>query len=512
MKKNLIISYDLGTSGNKATLFDSEGNLLSSSFKSYDTYYPNPGWAEQNPADWWRSVKDSTSDLFEKVPEAKRNLAAVSFSGQMMGCCPIDKNGEPLLNAIIWSDQRAYKEKELLKKIITDEIAYKKTGNVVCANYLAAKIMWLKNNFPDVYKNTYKFLQAKDYIAYVLTGEVFTDYSDASGTNLFDLNTKTWNDEIINAADIIKDKLPEPVPSTTIIGNVRKELTEEICLPTGLPVVIGGGDGPCATVGAGATAPNSCYNIFGSSSWTSATTSKPLFDKSMRTFILNHLDPELYMAVGAMQSAGSSLEWLIDWIADCEKIIAKRIGKSIYEILDEIGLQAEEGSKGVIFLPYLMGERAPYWDTEVKGAFLGLTRVSGKKELVRSVLEGVVFHLRLILEVLEENMGTISEIRLIGGGGKSIFLQKLMANIWGKKIIPMKFMEEATSIGAAVAALVALGIKKSFYDAETFIKKSKEVEPEYDKYKKYSEFYKIFTAAYYDLKKINKAIDKLIKD
>ncbi|GAG28461.1 unnamed protein product, partial [marine sediment metagenome] len=244
-----------------------------------------------------------TSDLLEKVPEAKRNLAAVSFSGQMMGCCPINKNGEPLFNAIIWSDQRAYKEKELLKKIITDEIAYKKTGNVVCANYLAAKIMWLKNNFPDVYKNTYKFLQAKDYIAYILTGEVFTDYSDATGTNLFDLNTKTWNDEIINAADILKDKLPEPMPSTTIIGNVKKELAEKICLPTGIPVVIGGGDGPCATVGAGATAPNSCYNVFGSSSWTSVTTSKPLFDKSMRIFILNHLDPELYMAVGTMQSA-----------------------------------------------------------------------------------------------------------------------------------------------------------------------------------------------------------------
>ncbi len=132
MKKDLIISYDLGTSGNKATLFDSGGNLLSSSFKSYNTYYPNPGWAEQNPNDWWQSVKDSTAELLEKAPEAKRNLAAVSFSGQMMGCCPINKNGEPLFNSIIWSDQRAYKEKELLKKIITDEIAYKKTGNVVC--------------------------------------------------------------------------------------------------------------------------------------------------------------------------------------------------------------------------------------------------------------------------------------------------------------------------------------------------------------------------------------------
>jgi xylulokinase len=512
MKKELIISYDLGTTGNKATVFDFNGNLIASSFRSYETYYPKPGWAEQKQQDWWQSIKDSSRELFEKAPHSKDNLAAVTFSGQMMGCCPIDREGNPLLNAIIWSDQRAYLEKELLKEKITDEFAYKNTGNVVCANYLAAKSMWLKKNFPDVYKKTYKFLQAKDYIAYKLTGNTFTDYSDGSGTNLFDINLKKWNKDMIAAAGIPEEKLPEIVPSTTIIGKVKKDIAEITSLPAGLPVVIGGGDGPCATVGAGASSPDSCYNIFGSSAWTSVTTSKPLFDRSMRIFILNHLDPDLYMSVGTMQSAGASFEWLAEWLGDCERSVCGYTGKSIYELMDEIGMKANAGSNGVIFLPYLMGERAPYWDTEVKGAFLGITRVTGKKEIIRAVLEGIVYHLKLILEILEENIGNITDIRLIGGGGKSRFLQQLMADIWGKKIIPMKYMEEATSIGAAIAALVAIGAKKSFYDAEGFLKNTGFIEPDFEKNRIYDKFYMIFKDAYKDLKSINSRLDRLIKN
>jgi xylulokinase len=349
MKKELIIAYDLGTSGNKATLFDVEGKLLASTFRPYSTHYPFSGWAEQDQDDWWDSVKESTMELLEKMPGSNARLAAISFSGQMMGCCPIDKAGRPLCNALIWSDQRAYKERAYLKDLLTDEYIYKTTGNVACANYLAAKILWLKNNHNDIYKDTYKFLQAKDYVEYILTGNAYTDYSDASGTNLFDINSKKWDADILSATSILSEKLPEPVPSTTIIGNIKKDISQFIGLPWGLPVVIGGGDGPCATVGAGATKPNSCYNIFGSSSWTSLTTQKPLLDKKMRTFVLNHLDPDLYMGVGAMQSAGGSFEWLESWIAESERNVAKQLNISSYALLDEIAQMTTAGSKGTIF-------------------------------------------------------------------------------------------------------------------------------------------------------------------
>jgi xylulokinase len=232
----------------------------------------------------------------------------------------------------------------------------------------------------------------------------------------------------------------------------------------------------------------------------------------MRTFILNHLDPDLYMAVGTMQSAGASFSWLESWLAGSEKNVSEQLGISSYKLLDEIAKKSEPGSKGVIFLPYLMGERSPYWDTEVKGAFLGLTRVVERKDIIRSVLEGIVFHLRLILEILEENVGNVAEVRLIGGGGKSTLLQKLMADIWGKKIITMEYMEEATSIGAAVAALVGLGIKKDFYEAENFINKSEEIEYDPKNNEVYNSYYRIFKSAYHDLKNINRALDKITKD
>ena len=511
MSKNFIISYDLGTSGNKATLFDEECNLIASCFYGYKTCYPKPGWAQQNQEDWLKSLKKTTVCLFDKTKDLKKYLSAVTFSGQMMNCCPVNKEGEPLFNSIIWSDQRAYLEKEFLKKVLSDDFAYKNTGNIFCANYTAAKIMWLKKTYPQIYKNTYKFLQAKDFLAYFLTGKAYTDYSDASGTNLFDINRKIWHEEILNVADIDKDKLPQAVKSSTVIGTVNSNASKYTGLPEGTPVVIGGGDGPCATVGAGATAKNSCYNIFGSSSWNSITTSSPLYDKEMRTFILNHLDPNLYMAIGVMQSAGTSIEWLSNWLGINVKMDSTSRHKSIYAFMDEIGMGADPCSKGTMFLPYIMGERTPYWDTQVKGAFLGLTMVTGQKEIIRAVMEGIIYHLRLILEILEENVNEIPAIRLIGGGGKSLFIQELMSNIWGKKIITMKYMDEATSIGAAIAALVALGIKKSFFDAESLLKKTGTVIPDNERFIKYTNYYKVFLKAYNDLKSVNGMLDELQK-
>jgi len=192
MRKEYVVAHDLGTSGNKATLFDSDGNLLASSFSGYNTSYPSHGWAEQSQEDWWQSVVTSTKDLMEKVPDAKKSIVAISFSGQMMSCCSVDKDGEPLFNAIIWSDQRSYREKAELSERIGDDAAYKVTGTVFIANYLAAKILWLRNNFSEIYKKCYKFLHSKDYVAHKMTGEFVTDYSDASGTNLFDIQKKKW--------------------------------------------------------------------------------------------------------------------------------------------------------------------------------------------------------------------------------------------------------------------------------------------------------------------------------
>jgi xylulokinase len=428
-----------------------------------------------------------------------------------MCCSPVDEQGNPLCNAIIWSDQRSDRQRHRLSKEIGDDVAYRVTGTVFIANYLAAKILWLIDHYPDIYKRTHKFLQPKDYIAHLLTGEFVTDYSDASGTNLFDIQKKRWSGEIISQMKIDEDKLPRPISSTSKAGTLRKEVAEELGLTGGIPVIIGGGDGPCATVGAGASKPGDCYNIYGTSSWTSVTTDTPLYERERRTFIICHLDRNLYMGVGTMQSAGGSFEWLNGWIGGAEGQFGKVVGLSPYKILSLEAEQAQPGSKGVMFLPYLMGERSPYWDSEVKGAFLGLTRVSGRQEIIRSVMEGTVYHLKLILEILEENGSEVKEVRLIGGGGDNPFLRKMMADIWGKPVVEMRYKEEATSLGAAIAGFVGVGVKKSILEAESMIQTMSVENPDKNNTEKYSRFYRIFKEAYTALKPIHQELDNLMR-
>jgi len=511
MEKSYILAHDLGTSGNKATLFSSDGALVGSSFAGYKTYYPAPGWAEQNQEDWWNAVVASTNDLLEQFSGEAGQIAAVSFSAQMMCCSPVDKEGAPLFQGIIWSDQRADEERKYLAELVDDKTAYTVTGTVMVANYLAAKALWLKKHYPDVYKRTYKFLEVKDYIIYKLTGNFITDYSDASGTNLFDIRKKEWSGDIISTAGLDADKLPDAVPSTTVVGRLTTEAADATGLPAGLPVVAGGGDGPCATVGAGASETGRCYNVFGTSAWSAVTAAEPLYDREQRTFILHHLDENLYMTVGSMQSAGGSFEWLHDWIGSAERFLAPHICLSSYELLSLEAEKAAPGSAGALFLPYLMGERSPYWDSEVKGSFLGLNRKVGRPEIIRSVLEGTVYHLKLILDILEERAGTIDEVRLIGGGNKSRFLNRLMTDIWEKPVVVMEVLEEATSLGAAIAGFVGTGLYSSFQEAEKLIREQRREFPEKEKATLYRGPYEVFKEAYGALQQVNRKIDRWLR-
>ena len=512
MKKSYILAHDLGTSGNKAVLVSSEGKLVGSCFSAYTTFYPAPGWAEQKQEEWWEAVISSTRELLARFPNEAEHLTAVSFSGQMMCCSPIDKEGKPLCNGIIWSDQRADAERARLSQIIDDDTAYRVTGTVMLANYLAAKMLWLKNNYPDVYKRADTFLQVKDYIIYKLTGARVTDYSDATGTNLFDLRRKEWSNDIIREAGLDREKLPDAVPSTDVVGKISREAARCTGLPEGLPVVAGGGDGPCATVGAGATEAGRCYSVYGTSAWNSVTTPQPLYDRERRTFILHHLDKNLYMSVGSMQQAGGSFEWLEGWLGGIERMLSEETGLSSFDLLSLEAEKAPPGSGGALFLPYLMGERSPYWDSEVKGAFLGLNRKVGRAEMVRSVLEGTIFHLKLILEVLEENAGVIQEVRCIGGGFKNRFLCSLAADIWDKDLLIMDVLDEATSLGAAIAGFVGTGVFSSFREAEQLVRESRREVPNAAAAEKYKAPYTVFADSYAALSGINKKIDGYLRN
>ncbi|HJN13935.1 MAG TPA: FGGY family carbohydrate kinase, partial [Armatimonadota bacterium] len=279
----LIMAHDLGTTGNKATLYDVGGGLVSSAFSPYETHHLGQNRVEQDPDAWWRAVVESTRQLLGASAAGAGDVACVSFSAQMMGCVPVDAKGRALRPAIIWADQRAEAQTDLIAERVGADRIYEITGHRLGPSYSIEKIMWVRDNEPEIYAEAECFLQAKDYVAARLTGARATDYSDASGTNCFDLTERTWSAEILDAVDFDVALLPEPRPSTDVVGEVLPGAAEECGLRAGTPVVIGGGDGSCAAVGAGSVREGAAYNYIGSSSWIALATDAPLLDPKHRT-------------------------------------------------------------------------------------------------------------------------------------------------------------------------------------------------------------------------------------
>jgi len=500
-----ILAHDLGTSGNKATLYSIEGKLKASVLYEYDTHYPSQGHVEQNPHDWWCAVCKSTSELFEKSNIKNTQVEVVSFSAQMMGALAVDKQGEPLRNMIIWADTRAKKQEERMKNVLGMEYVYQMTGHRASASYSAAKLLWIKDNEPYIYKHTYKMLHAKDYIIHKLTGVFATDYSDASGTNLFDIRGKKWSKEILEGLQIEEGILPELYKSTDIIGMVTKEAASLTGLIEGTPVVMGGGDGSCACVGAGITKEGRAYNVLGSSSWTSLASKEPIFDEQMRTFNWVHLDSELYTPCGTMQAAGYSYSWYKNILCKEESQNGTELGISPYELINEGIKESKPGSGGIIYLPYLLGERSPRWNMDAKGAFIGLSVTTTKNDMARAVLEGVGYNLKLIMDILEMK-NQIKEVALIGGGAKGDIWVQILADIWQKPIKIPTYLEEATSMGAAICGGVGVGIYPDFHVIEQFNKTNQVIMPNPDLKYRYGKMYDIFNRAYEGLEETYKQI------
>jgi len=520
MTRTYILAHDLGTTGNKVTLFDAEtGAAVASVFEAYDTVYPHPTWAEQDPAHWRRAViqgtqrvlalaseqipsrlsavarvgpdQGSAADPGPERPAAFRPgaIAAVSFSGMMNGALPLGAAGQPLRSAIIWADQRATAEADLLAERCGARRVYRVTGNRATPSCTAAKLLWIRRHQPEIYAATHYFLQAKDYAAFLLTGVVATDYSDASNTNLFDLEARVWAADMVQAAGLDPAKLPPIYASTAVIGRVTPEAAGETGLLAGTPVVIGGGDGACATVGAGAVAPGDAYTYIGSSAWMAVVAERPRFDPAMRTFNLAHLDPTLYFPLGAMQAAGGALDWF-------ERLLRGEADGRLYDDLAAAAAVVPPGADGLLFLPYLMGERSPYWDPAARGAFIGLSMAYGRPELARAVLEGVALNLRLILDALQAQGTTISAMRLIGGGARLPLWRQILADVLGLPILLPDLLAEATSLGAAVAGGVGVGLYPDFSVARRFVRVREAEDPDPAAHRCYDDILSVFQEAY----------------
>lgn len=491
-----ILAHDLGTSGNKASLFSENGTLLESRTISYNTKYFNDTWVEQNANDWWDAVCKSSRILISSSNINPADIAAVSFSGQMMGCLCVDKMGKPLRPSIIWADQRAQEQVKQIEQQINQQDFYHIVGHRNTASYGVQKLMWIRDNEPDIYKKTWKVLNAKDYIVYKLTGNFFTEPSDANSFACFDLSTFNWSDKLIKIAGIDRDKLPDIIPSTGIAGKVIHEAAQLTGMTEGTPVIMGGGDGCVANIGCGSIAPGITYCCMGTSAWITTTAKKPIFDPEMRTVTWAHVIPGMYAPNGTMQYAGGSYNWVKNTIAKYETIQAEKSGISPYDLMNKLIEQSSIGSNGIIFLPYLLGERAPRWNQDAKGCWVGIKPENTRGDMFRSVLEGVTMNLSICLDILRTQM-PIEEITVVGGGAKSVVWRQMMANIYNAKIRSLTVLEEGNSMGAAVIGGVGSGLFKDFTAIHRFIKVANEVSPEPEAVEEYKSVKRDFNI-YYD--------------
>ncbi|MBR2987716.1 MAG: xylulokinase [Clostridia bacterium] len=491
--KQYIVAHDLGTSGNKATLYSLDGKLVKSAVYSYPLYVSESNTAEQEADDWWHAVAESTKELLCDIPPA--SVAAVSFSGQMMGCLCVDKEGKPLRRSLIWADMRSVREAEAIAKNLSPEEFYRIIGHRLSPSYSATKLMWVRDHEPEVYRNTYRMLHAKDYVIFRLTGEMVTEPSDASSTCLMDISTLTWSDTVISAAGLSRNMLPEIIPSTAIAGKVTKEASAATGLLEGTPVVMGGGDGSCAAVGCGVVREGNANLCLGTSSWISVASKKPVLDPAMKTFTFAHVVPDYYIPTGTMQTGGGALSWAVDTLYGAPEGMVSYEKAEIYRSVAEEVRKSPLGAKGLYFLPYLMGERSPRWNDKARGSFVGLTMAHERGDMLRAVMEGVGYNLGIILETLQGNGCHIDSLIPVGGGARTREFITILADILGVTMKVPEYLEEATSMGAAVTAGVGIGAF-DFSAAEKFIKLRYEEKADRERHEAYASHKDSFEALY----------------
>lgn len=496
-----LLAHDIGTSGNKAALFNIDGVLIESKTFSYDVEWTHDGFAEQDANIWYKSVCVLTKDLLKHIDAS--DVIGISFSGQMQGCLVVDRNGNPLHKSIIWADIRARREEKLILSVFDKMSFYKITGNRPSCSYTLAKLLWLKHNKPDIYEETYRVLNAKDYIIYKLTGNFVTDYSDASSTNLLDLRKMEWSEEIADKMGVSLNKFPSIHYSTDVVGKITEKASQETGLGTDTSVVCGGGDGAISAIGAMSISEGDAFGTIGTSAWNAITSKKPIFDEEMKTFVFAHAIPDHFIRLGTMQTAGAAMNWLKkSFFIDKNKDIDDTGADSdIYDEMEQLVKQAQVGSKGLLFLPYLMGERSPRWNRDAKASFIGLTVETSRADICRSVYEGIAMNLEIILNSIRKG-NRIKKFVLTGGAARSNLLCQLLSDVYGLSISIPNCLEEATSVGAAVCAGVGIGEYKSFEKIHDFIKIDHTIEALEENTLVYEKLKPIFDQAYFKLEDI----------
>ena len=484
------IGVDLGTSALKLVMMNSKGELVKSVSKEYPLYFPHSGWSEQKPEDWFIAVKEGLKEIAAGLDD---RIGGISFGGQMHGLVILDKDDNVLRPAILWNDGRSTEETDYLNNVIGKEKLSKLTANIAFAGFTAPKILWVKENEPELFAKISKIMLPKDYISYMLSGSFSTDYSDASGMLLLDVKNKKWSKEMIDICSISEDMLPKLYESYEVVGAIKPELAKELGLNDDIKIVAGAGDNAAAAIGTATVGEGACNISLGTSGTVFISSKNFGVDNFNALHSFAHADGN-YHLMGCMLSAASCNKW---WMEEILK--TKDFAKEQSDI-DNLG------ENNVFFLPYLMGERSPHNDPDAAGTFIGMRMDTKREDMTLAVFEGVTFALRDSLEVARSLGIKIEKTMICGGGAKSPLWKRLVANILNVEVeVPVS--EEGPGFGAAILAAVGCGEYESVEKAAKSIIKIKEkIKPEADLVVKYEEKYQKFKKIYPALKDVFKKI------
>ncbi|MDC7289389.1 FGGY-family carbohydrate kinase [Blautia schinkii] len=459
-----IIAWDLGTGGNKASLYDENGNCVASNFTSYDTFYPAHGWHEQRPVDWWKAVVQSTKKLLKTSGVNTEEIVACGISGHSLGAVPIGKNGELLREYTpIWSDGRAVEEAQHFFEKYDEDTWYTLTGNgFTAAFYTAFKIMWYRNHEPEMYSKIRKVIGTKDYINFKLTGRLCTDPSYASGCGVWDLVKWDYSDELMNAMDLPRNIFPEVIKSTDIVGVILPEAAHMLGLPEHVKVVAGGVDNSCMALGAKAFKEGRVYNSLGSSSWIAVSSKKPLLESKIRPYVFAHVVPEYYASALCVTAGGTAFRWYRDQLGHEFSAAARETGADEYDYMTNEASKSPIGAKRLIFNPSLGGGMPMNKSYNLRGGYVGLDLIHTRADVIRATMEGITMGLRSCLDEIRNMTEIGDEMLLVGGGSKSALWRQIYADIYNMNVVKSNIDQQAAALGAAACAAVGTGIWDDF--------------------------------------------------
>jgi len=486
--ENLLLGIDIGTSACKVALFNISGKVVASTNAQYNVYYPQTGWAEQDAVEWWNAIVGAIKEVLSFPGVSAENICGIGIDGQSWSAIPVDREGNVLAKTPIWMDTRSRFICERVKRELGEDTVFEVAGNDFLPSYSAPKMIWFKENYPEIHNKTYKYMQSNGYIAYKLTGRFTQDKSQLYGIQFFSLHNMKFNNELASALGLSADLIPEVFDCDAVIGGVSTEAAAVTGLKEGTPVVAGGLDAACGTLGAGVYRPGQTQEQGGQAGGMSICTDRSLAHKSL--ILSTHVIPGLYLLQGGSVGGGGVLKWFRQELAK---------GMSF----DEITAEAENipaGSEGVVFLPYMAGERSPIWDPDARGVYYGLGYDKTRGHMIRATLESVAFSLEHNMRIAGSVGAYADTLNAMGGAANSKLWTQIKADVTGKKfMVPMS--DTATTLGAAILAGIGCGVYGSYEEAvNSTISITRVHEPDMEKHEKYKKYMELYLELYDDLK------------